>query len=53
VEYARADYNIINKIALVGYTQQYRLGDIYRSIDTEAITAIKDVAKQFFQKHGD
>jgi hypothetical protein len=51
VEYARADYNIINKIAIVGYTQQYRLEDTSNNIDTEAIIRINDDARQFYKKN--
>ena len=50
VEYARADYNIINKIALVGYTQHYRLEDKYQKIDTEGITSIKDAGSHYFSR---
>jgi hypothetical protein len=48
VEYARADYNIINKIALVGYTQQYRCGNTYKDIDVDSIIKIIEDAKQHF-----
>ena len=48
VEYARADYNIINKIAIVGYTQQYRWGDTHKDIDAETIIKIKEDAKRSF-----
>ena len=50
VEYARADYNIINKIAIVGYTQQYRLEDKYQEIDAKSLTLIKDDARRYFKK---
>ena len=50
VEYARADYNIINKIAIVGYTQQYCSGDAYKDIDAEAIIKIRDDAKRYFER---
>ena len=50
VEYARADYNIINKIAIVGYTQQYRSSDSYNDLDLEAIIDIKDDASRHFNK---
>jgi hypothetical protein len=50
VEYARADYNIINKIAIVGYTQRYHSGDAHKDIDAEGITLIKDDARRYFKK---
>ena len=50
VEYARADYNIINKIALVGYTQHYYSGDAIKDIDAEAIMKIKDAARQYLER---
>ena len=50
VEYARADYNIINKIAIVGYTQQFRLEDKYQEIDAKGVTLIKDAASHYYSR---